>query len=282
MDVSILTVTWNSADYIGEQMSSVKSAFQGLKYEHLIADNGSTDGTVTLIRQKFSDINLIANKQNVGFGAANNMLAKRAYGKYFLLLNPDMKVVGDPKDLIAWADDHPEVGVIGSRLIDQKGLANKSTFPRSFPRLSDQLAILLKLPHLIPKLLNRYLLTGFNPEKAQKVDTVQGSCLLVRREIYEKLGHLFDPRYYIWFEDVDLCAEVNRLGFEIWYVPVFICVDYRGQSFEKQPLFWKQKMLTRSMIQYFKKWGPWYGSLILGLFRPAVLLAAWVHDLLFI
>ncbi len=256
MDVSVLTVTSNSVEYIAGQIASVYEAGRGLATEELIADNASDDGTVTVIRQKYPNLALTVYKENRGFGAANNDLATKASGRYFLLLNPDMKMaLGSLLPLVAWADAHPEAGIVSCKLVDQNGNFNVKTGPRRFPTIVDQLVILLKLPHLFPSLLNKYLWENFDSEKEQMVDAVQGSFMLVRREIYEKLGRLFDPRFFIWFEDVDLCREAKRFGYEVWYVPTVSCVDFGGRSFAKRAFFWKQLQLVKSMFRYFLKWG---------------------------
>ena len=86
------------------------------------------------------------------------------------------------------------------------------------------------------------------------MDSVRGSFMIMRREVYEKLGWAFDPRYFIWFEDVDLCREVKKMGLKVVYTPVISCVDYVGQSFKKRTTLWKQKQFIKSMAQYFWKW----------------------------
>lgn len=256
MDVSVLTVTSNSVDHIAEQISSVALFGRDFAVEQLIADNASDDGTVTVIRRKSPDLPLTVYKENRGFGAANNDLATRATGRYFLLLNPDMKIMpGSMVSLVAWADTHSQAGIVSCKLVDQDGNFNTKTAPRRFPTVFDQLVILFKLHHLFPRLLDNYLMRNFDTEKEQPVDSVQGSFMLVRRELYEKLGHLFDPRYFIWFEDVDLCREAKRLGYEVWYVPSVSCIDYGGRSFAQRGFFWKQLQFMKSLFSYFMKWG---------------------------
>ncbi len=256
MEVSVLTVTSNSVDYIAGQIFSVSEAARGLAVEQLIADNASDDGTITAIRQKYPDLALTVYKANRGFGAANNDLATKANGRYFLLLNPDMKMMpGSLSPLIAWADAHPGAGIVSCKLVDKNGNFNTKTSPRHFPTIFDQLVILLKLPHFFPSLLDKYLMKGFDSEKEQPVDAVQGSFMLVRRELYEKLGRLFDPRFFIWFEDVDLCREAKRLGYGVWYVPSVSCVDFEGRSFAQRAFYWKQLQFIKSMFRYFLKWG---------------------------
>jgi len=94
----------------------------------------------------------------------------------------------------------------------------------------------------------------------------------------EKLGWGFDPRYFIWYEDVDTCREVKKLGYKVMYTPIISCVDYVGQSFKKRTTLWKQKEFTRSMLTYFKKWEPAYKWVWIALVRPVGIGMAWVND----
>lgn len=280
MDVSVITVTWNSAAFITEQIASVKSGCSNLIYEQLAVDNGSADKTTTIIREQFPAVKLFALDKNIGFGAANNFVAAKASGRYFLLLNPDMRVMpGSIEKLIGWADAHPQAGVIGVKLVKPTGEINLNTAPRRFPHLSDELILNLKFSWLFPSLLKRYMARDLDLEKEQTVDSVQGSFMLVRRDLYEKLGHLFDQRYFIWFEDVDLCRETKRLGYDVLYTPIVGCVDYGSQSFKLRRPLWKQNAFIKSQIAYFEKWGPWYAKYILLFFKPFSLAIALVRTL---
>lgn len=279
MDLSVLTVTWNSAEHIGDQIKSVRSGSNSISYEQLIADNASTDKTAIITNEDHPEVRLCLFQKNLGFGAANNELAKLARGEFILLLNPDMKVSPGALDMIVeWARKNPKAGIVSCKLLDQEGKFDKTTSPRRFPAIWDQIAIMLKLHHFFPRVLNKYLLVDFDCGKEQKVDSVQGSFLLLRRDVYEKMGRIFDPRFFIWFEDVDLCREVWKLGFEVWYTPVVSCVDYKGKSFAQKPLLWKQKQFTKSMLQYFRKWEKWYVWIWIALFRPVTIFLAAIHD----
>ncbi len=256
MDLSVITVTWNSADLIGEQIKSVKAGCKNISFEEIIVDNASVDKTAELIEQNFPEVKLLKNNKNAGFASPNNQAAKLATGEFLLFLNPDMRVEeGSLDKMIAWMRSHQDVGLASCKLVDQYGKLNKSALPRRFPTVWDQLAIVFKLPHLFPRILNSYLMKDFNPDLEQEVDSVRGSFMIMRRQVYEKLGWAFDPRYYIWFEDVDLCREVKKMGLKVMYTPVISCVDYIGQSFKKRNALWKQKQFITSMLQYFLKWG---------------------------
>lgn len=276
MDLSVITVTWNSKKVIGEQIRSVQAGCTALSYEQFIVDNASSDGTGKYIEQEFPEVRFIQNRKNNGFGAANNQAAKDARGDYFLFLNPDMRVAPGTLDiLLAWMKANPRVGLASCLLVDAAGQPHPEAQPRRFPHWKDQLAAIFHVQKFFPAVFERYLFKDFNPQKEQTVDTIRGSFMLMRREIYEKLGWAFDPRYHIWFEDVDTCREVWRLGLSVTYTPIITCFDMVGHSFKQRASFWKHQQFTKSMVIYFKKWEPWYIWLSLSAARFFSLPFAW-------
>ncbi|MBD3311470.1 MAG: glycosyltransferase [Candidatus Magasanikbacteria bacterium] len=278
MDLSIITVTWNSADKIAEQISSVVLGAAGLNYEQIIVDNGSTDNTTQIIEDKFKNVKLIKNKGNKGFSAANNQGVKTSSGKFILFLNPDMRLKEDSlKKIVDWMEEKNDVGIAGCKLIDKNGEFDFDAGPRRFPKTREMLAMIFKIHHIFPNILDNYLMKNFDPELEQEVDSLRGSFMLVRRELIEELGWGFDPRYFIWFEDVDLCREAKKHGYKVVYTPIITCVDYVGSSFKKRESLWKQKQFTKSMFKYFKKWKPWYSWVWIAMFRPVGLLLAWFN-----
>lgn len=299
MELSIITVTWNSEKKIAEQIKSAVEAcksvagVEDVEFEQIVIDNASADQTVALIKKNFPDVKLIENKENAGFGAANNQGVKISRGEFIqhlsgesagfiLFLNPDMRLEpGSMLKMLRWMREKKDVGIASCKLVDADGKFNLEAGPRRFPKVWEQICLLLKLPHIFPSLLNNYLMKDFNPNLEQEVDSVRGSFMLVRRELVEKLGWGFDPRYFIWFEDVDLCREAKRLGYKIIYTPVVSCVDYFGQSFKQRTNVWKQKAFSRSMLTYFQKWEPWWRWVWIAIFRPAGIFLTWVGDKFF-
>lgn len=281
MDLSVITVTWNSKETIATQARSVLHGCKDIVYEQIIVDNASTDGTYDFLYYDFGFLKLIKNEKNFGFAAANNQGFLAAESDYILFLNPDMKCEENSLDkLVAYLEKNKEVGIVSCRLIDENGQSNLAAGPRRFPTVLNQLVIILKLHKIFPFLLNNYLMKGFDFFQEQQVDSVRGSFMMVKRELLEKLGHAFDPRYFIWFEDVDLCRESKRLGYKVVYNPVVGCVDYVGQSFKKRDFLWKQKQFTKSMLQYFQKWEPWYKWIWIWTLRPVGLFIVWLGNLL--
>lgn len=279
MDLSVITVTWNSKQLIGRQIESVRLGCKNISYEQIIGDNASTDGTVDLIEKEFSQAKLLKYNKNTGFGFPNNEAAKISSGEFLLFLNPDMQVdEGSLDKMVDWMRIHPEVGLASCKLTDENGKLNEDAQPRRFPGLFDQAVILLKLHHIFPAILNRYLYKDIDANKEQEVESVRGSFFVMRREVYEKLGWAFDPRYFIWFEDVDTCREVKKLGYKVMHTPIISCIDYVGQSFKKRTTMWKQQQFTKSMLRYFKKWEPWYKWVLIAVLRPIGIVMAWIND----
>lgn len=276
MQLSVVTVTWNAAEKIKEQMQSVRDGCEKISFEQIVVDNGSKDDTADIVRS-FSHAKLITNAENTGFAAANNQGVKIASGDFILFLNPDMLVAkGSLDKLVEWLIQHPDAGLVSCKLTDEGGNFNPKASPRRFPTVFDQAALLLKLPHIFPKILDRYLMKNFEPEKEQEVDSVRGAFMLARKEIIERLGWAFDPRYFIWFEDVDLCREVKQMGYKVMYTPIVSCIDYVGQSFKKQETLWKQKNFTKSMLTYFQKWELWHKWIWIWFLRPMGIGLTWL------
>ncbi len=277
MDLSIITVTHNDKERIADQLKSTESAVKNIDIEQWVVDNGSEDGAIDLVIKDFPSVKIIKNSDNAGFGHANNQAAEMSSGEFLLFLNPDMRLQeGSLDKIVMWMREHHDVGIASCKLVDENGKFNEKAKPRRFPGLFDQIAILLKIHHIFPNVLSGYLYKNFNDDVEQEVDTVRGSFMLMRRTLYDKLGWAFDPRYFIWFEDVDICRECKKIGMKVVYTPVISCIDFIGQSFKKMPVLWKQKNFTKSMLQYFMKWEPWYKWIWIAIFRPVAIAITFV------
>ena len=252
MDLSIVIVSWNVVDKLRDNIKAIYKYTQNMSFEVFVVDNNSSDGSVEMVQKEFSQVKLIANVENFGFAKANNQAIQKSLGRYVLLLNPDMRVQAKTlENMISWMDGQIDVGVAGCHLVDENG----KTVPhvRKFPNLFDQLMIVLKVPHILPSVLNRYLMKDFDYEKPAQVDSIRGSFFMIRRNLIEKIGML-DERYFIWFEEVDYCKQVSNTEYKVMYTPVATCIDFVGQSFNKIGRAKKQGLFRDSMLKYFKKW----------------------------
>lgn len=261
MDLSIIIVSWNTREALKNNLTALLKS-QGLSFEVFVVDNNSSDGTVEVLKAEFPQLNIIANSANHGFAKANNQALALAGGDFILLLNPDM-LVDDQTTLakaLAWLKSNPQAWVAGFKLLDSTGQILPQV--RRFPTLADQLAIILKLPHLFPSLLNRYIVKDFDYEQASAVDSIRGSFFFIRRETLQKVGRL-DERFFVWFEEVDYCRRVYQAGAEVWYAPVASATDLVGQSFGLLPRPQAQRYFRASQLSYFQKWHPTWQGLIL-------------------
>lgn len=274
MDLSIIIVSWKVKEKLKNNLIKIFASDPGLNFEVFVVDNNSGDGTVEMVQQEFPQVKLIANSNNLGFAKANNQAIKYITGRYVLLLNPDMQIFPDTlNNMTGWMDNHPEAWVAGCHLIDDRG----QTIPqvRRFPQLGDQLAIVLKLPHLWPSILDKYILKNFDYNKAAKVDSLRGGFFMIRNEVLDKIG-ILDERFFIWFEEVDYCQRVAKAGGEVWYTPAAECVDYIGQSFKQVKASQSQKYFRDSMLKYFQKWHPGWQYMILKIAWPVGMMMATV------
>jgi len=274
-DLSIIIVSWNVKEKLRDNLRALFES-QFVNFEVFVVDNNSSDGTVEMVRKDYPRVKLIPNQENLGFARANNQAIKLADGRYFLLLNPDMRVFDDTlSNAVAWMNHHERVWLAGCRLVDESARLIKHV--RRFPKLFDQLAIILKIPHLFPMVLNEYLHENFDYTKAAPVDSIRGGFFLIRRQAVKTVG-LLDERYFLWFEEVDYCRRVKNAGGEVWYTPNAEAIDLIGQSFKQVNLAVKQKYFRDSMLKYFKKWQPGWQYWILKLAWPFGLLIAWLGD----
>lgn len=277
MDLSIIIVSWNVKNLLRENLNALYKSEGDFNYEVFLVDNASQDSTNEMIMSEFPRIRLITNDKNLGFSRANNQAIKYAQGKYILLLNPDMKVFPDTlNNMIGWMDNHKEAWVAGCNLIDESGQTVRHV--RRFPDVWDQLAIVLKIPHLFPKILSKYLNVNFDYTKPAEVDTIRGSFFMIRSEAIEEVGYL-DERYFVWFEEVDYCQRVVRAGGQVWYTPAAECIDLVGQSFKLIKRRSGQKYFRDSQLKYFKKWQPAWQYRALNYAWPIGIIIGWIGDL---
>ncbi|PIT95448.1 hypothetical protein CO116_00395 [Candidatus Falkowbacteria bacterium CG_4_9_14_3_um_filter_38_19] len=261
MDLSIIIVSWNVKDKLRENLNSLFNSESDFNFEVFVVDNNSLDGSAEMVKNEFPQVKVIANQANLGFARANNQAIKYAQGRFILLLNPDMRVFPDTLNrMIGWLDNHQGAAIASCNLINEQG--KQLNFIRRFPTVWNQLAIILKISHLFPGVLNKYLPKDFDYKKEATVDSIRGSFFMISRETINKIGRL-DERYFIWFEEVDYCRQANKVGLKVIYTPVAQCVDYVGVSFSQVPLGKKQKYFRDSMLKYFKKWhSPWQSWLL--------------------
>lgn len=278
-DISLVVVSWNVRDALQKNLWQLFELRTDVSFEVLVVDNGSMDGTSAMVRQTFPHAELIQNETNRGFAYACNQGLKRARGRVLVLFNPDMLMgKGVLEATYRTLTQRSDIGVLGVALVRPDGTRVESV--RRDPGFLDQLAILLKLPHLFPRLLDRYLAKDFDYTKDAQVEQIRGSYFAFRRDVYERVGALDAENFFIWFEEVDYCRRVRAAGWKIWFHTSVSCTDLVGQSFKQQSIRLKQARLSRSMARYFLKWHGRPQAWTIYFLRPWVIAAASVVDVL--
>lgn len=275
MNLSIIIVSYNVKDKLQKNLESILnskfSETEDFSLEVFVVDNASVDASADMVEKYFPDVKLIRNEKNFGFSKACNIAIKESKGDFILLLNPDMRLF--PETLYqSWkfAKKNPQAVVSSCLLVDSNNKTIKHV--RRFPKFLDQLAIVLKIPHIFPRVLKSYLYSDFDYNLAQKVDSVRGSFFMINKDSYQQLSGfdfpLLDERYFVWFEEVDFCRQVYKMGGEVWYNPNAFCLDYVGQSFALLKKGRTQKYFSESMLKYFRKWHPAWQYYVLQVVWP--------------
>jgi GT2 family glycosyltransferase len=273
-DLSIVIVNWNTRDLLHACLASLPEAARSITCEIIVVDNASTDGSAGMVRTTFPHVRLIALAENVGFARANNLGFAQAQGRYFLLLNPDTWLPsGALDDMVALMDQMPDIGILGPRLLNADGSLQPSC--SHFPTLLNIALESWGISRLAPqnRRLARFKMTYWAHDDARDVDQPSGACLLVRREAWQSAGPL-DERFFMYFEEVDLCWRVRRAGWRIRFTPTPQITHYGGQS-SLQNLDARITQRYASLLIFFRKH---YGALTTGALcvalAPAILLRA--------
>lgn len=229
--VSLITVNYRMPHFIRHLLAGFEAAAPTFEYEYLLVDGDSRDGAVEMVRERFPWVRLFPLTSNVGFGKANNHGFREARGRYFMLCNPDLTILpGELEKWVEWMDAHPDVGISGPRVMNPDGSDQDSCY--HFP--SPWTPIFRRTPlGKTPwgkRHNERYLMREMDRTRSQDVDWVLGAAMLIRREVIEKIGP-FDERFFMYFEDADLCRRAWEAGFRVTYTPVARLLHYhRRQS----------------------------------------------------
>ena len=253
MQLSVIIVNYNVKYFLEHCLLSVLAASKGLEVEVWVVDNCSKDGSVAMMREKFSQIKLIANTENVGFAKANNQAVEKAKGKYILYLNPDTIVAEDCfAKCIKYMDAHEAVGALGCRLIDGKGdflPESKRGFPNAkvaFFKISGMSSLFKN-----SKYFNQYHLGHLSEFETNEVDVLVGCFMFCRKKVIDDVGS-FDEDYFMYGEDIDLSYKIKKAGFKNIYFSETTVIHYKGESTKKGSMNYV-KMFYQAMIIFAKK-----------------------------
>jgi len=262
-DVSCVVVSWNVRDLLRR---CLRSLLDGTEVppgrEIIVVDCASSDGSADMVRQEFGSVRLIAATDNLGYARGNNTGLALARGRYFMVLNPDTEMVGDPLGfLAAYLDEHPEVGAAGPQLCYPDGSLQSSR--RRFPTLLTAFWESTLLHQWFPdnRFAHRYHVLDRPPTVIQPVDWLVGAALMIRRTAWERVGP-FDEGYFMYFEELDWCRRCRDAGWQIHYVPQAQIIHHEGKSSE-QVAAARAIRFQRSKVRYFSRYhGAVWGEII--------------------
>ena len=236
MDCSIIIVSFNTKAFLARCLESLFKKLKKNTFEVIVIDNESSDGSAEMVKKNFPKVNFIQNKKNLGFGEANNLAAKKALGKYLVFLNPDTYLLDDSFfSAIDFMKKNKGIGILGPKIL----LEDRQTIqPYSFGFEPNFLSLIYE---------------RFSPSddiKIKEVGWVTGACLFIRADLFNAIGG-FDRRFFMYFEDIDLCMEARKRGFKVYFYPKTKIVHLLGKSLTKN--LERKKIYWTSQKKFYQK-----------------------------
>jgi len=258
--ISILIVSFNTRDVLRECLESVILATGNLSVETIVVDNYSRDSSAEMVRAEFPWVHVVESKENLGFGRANNLAFEAARGRYIVLLNSDAFLCADTLCLsVEKMEADATVGLASGRLVGRDGVLQPSA--RMFPSPMRQFLVISGLADRFPR--SRFFgqadRTWADPMEAAEVDWVPGAYSIIPAQILKDQG-FFDPRFFLYYEEVDLCLRIKNAGYKVMYWPEIKVVHVGGESSRQiktlemsqtgaQLVLWRM----RSTLLYYRK-----------------------------
>ncbi len=253
MDISIVIVNYNVKHFLEQCLHSVFNALGEIHAEVFVVDNNSVDGSCQIVKEKFPQVKLIENKENVGFSKANNQAIRQSKGRYVLLLNPDTFVQEDTlKKCIDFCDERPEIGGLGIKMIDGKGNFLPES-KRSLPTPEVAFFKIFGLSSIFPKskVFGKYHLGYLDKNKNHEVEILAGAFMMLRKEALDKTG-LLDETFFMYGEDIDLSYRIIQAGYKNYYFADSTIIHYKGESTKKGSINYVL-VFYRAMIIFAQK-----------------------------
>ncbi len=234
MKLSIVIVNYNVKFFLEQCLVSVFEASKDIDTEVWVVDNNSVDGSVSMVREKFPQVHLIANSDNPGFSKANNQALRQITGEYALLLNPDTLVEKDTfRKCIDFMESHPDCGGLGVKMINGEGRYLPES-KRGFPSPEVSFYKISGLIHLFPKSkrIARYYLGHLSEDETNEIEILPGAYLMIRKTVLDKIG-LLDETFFMYGEDIDFSYRILLAGYKNYYLPSARIIHYKGESTKK-------------------------------------------------
>ena len=260
-DLSIIIVSWNVRELLQNCLRSVLVETK-LALQIIVVDSASTDGSPEMVAEHFSQVELVACEENVGFPGGNNLGLARANGRYILLLNPDTIVHdGALAKMVSYLEENSQVGVVGLQLLNEDGTVQ--SWRRRFTTLRTAFFESTWLqPYAPQSVLDHYYARDVADDETAVVEWVMGACLMTRQEVVGQVGGL-DEKYFMYSEELDYCRRIHEAGWQVVYYPQAQVTHLSGKSSE-QAVTQRHINFNRAKLRYFRKY---HGRLAAGILR---------------
>ena len=270
VDVSVCIASWNCRDILRSCLQSLHDQPQGVRLETIVVDNASTDGAADMVAEEFPEVILQHNSANMGFARANNQAARRARGRYLFFLNNDTVIPpGALARLVAFADVHPEVGIVGPRLRDSEGQVQVSYRQRPTVGTLLHRTLLLRWTGILRTAYRRYRRQDFDPISTRPVEVLMGAAMLLPRHVFGECGG-WDEDFAFGGEDLELSARVGQRYVVVYYPSVEI--THHGRASSRQHIGYVSSNMAIGFLRYLRKRG--YSERTLWAYKLAVTLDA--------
>lgn len=226
MPVSVLIVSWNARDWLARCLASLA----GTPHQVVVVDNASADGSAEAAR-RVPGVEVVESARNLGFAGGVNLARRHARAPLLLLLNPDTEVTpGAIERLVDALEAAPDIGAVAGRLVNADGSSQEGFNVRRLPTIGSLTFDLLFVDHLWPgnPVTSRYYARDLDPDSPADVEQPAAACLLVRADVFDRLGGLDERFYPAWFEDVDFCQRLRAASYRIRYEPAAVFLHRGG------------------------------------------------------
>ena len=237
MQLSTIIVNYNVRDLLMDAIASLKRAMEGIDGEIIVVDNASTDGAIEMLNRDHPDVVTVQLDRNYGFGVANNAGIERAKGEFILLINPDTVVQEDTlRTMLKFMRSNPKAGVAGCKILNPDGSFEPAS-KRGFPSPWSSFSRVFGFSRLFPKskLFGGYNLTWLDSDTTCEVEALSGCFMFFRGSLVKQLKG-FDPDFFMYGEDLDLCWRVKQEGWQVWYHPATNIIHLKGESTRRSSL----------------------------------------------
>jgi N-acetylglucosaminyl-diphospho-decaprenol L-rhamnosyltransferase len=255
MKLSIVIICWNDLKVIANCLKSIFDETNHFDFEVIVSDNGSTDGSVDFIRERFPEARIVENNANLGFAEGNNAGIRIAQGEYILILNPDTVILNRALEkLVAFADRHPESGAFGCRVLNPDSSFQNPARP--IPTIPGYLVSALYLRWLgrCSRAFESDTYVGWEGREERTIGYQMGCCVMFRGELLKRLGG-FDERFFYHFEETDLCCRVWQSGSSILFFPGAEITHLGGQSVGRFPIRFALETYRSGYRFFYKHYG---------------------------